>query len=49
MCSVITIHQIPVFQRGGHIVPRRERQRRSSSLTHRDPFTLIVTLDKLVS
>jgi hypothetical protein len=41
--------QVPVFQRGGHIVPRRLRERRSSSLTVHDPFTLIVALDKKVS
>jgi alpha 1,3-glucosidase len=37
--------EIPVFQHGGVIVPRKMRLRRSSALMHRDPFTLIVSLD----
>ena len=37
--------QIPVFQRGGTIVSRKMRVRRSSSLMVHDPFTLIVCLD----
>eukprot|EP00794_Sanderia_malayensis_P019892 gene19892-21835_t len=39
------LHKIPVFQRGGSIIPRKERVRRSSSLTHRDPYTLLVALN----
>jgi hypothetical protein len=34
-----------VFQRGGSIIPRWERQRRSSSLMLGDPLTLHVALD----
>ena len=41
----VSPHAIPVFQRGGTIVPRRERLRRSSSSMNQDPFTLIVALD----
>ncbi|OAJ37491.1 hypothetical protein BDEG_21506 [Batrachochytrium dendrobatidis JEL423] len=37
---------IPMFLRGGSIVPRRDRVRRSSSLSKADPYTLIVALDK---
>ncbi|KAK9460282.1 glycosyl hydrolases family 31-domain-containing protein [Lipomyces oligophaga] len=37
---------IPMFARGGHIFPRRDRRRRSSSLMSHDPFTLVVHLDK---
>jgi alpha 1,3-glucosidase len=37
---------IRVFQRGGTIVPRKLRVRRSSSLMLRDPFTLVVALDE---
>lgn len=37
--------KIPLLQRGGTVVPRRERARRSSSLMQRDPFTLVVALD----
>jgi alpha 1,3-glucosidase len=39
------LHQIPLFVRGGSIIPTRERPRRASSLMHRDPFTLRIALD----
>ena len=35
-----------MFQRGGTIIPIRERIRRSSALMHQDPITLIVAPDK---
>lgn len=35
---------IPFLMQGGHIIPRRDRPRRSSGLMKYDPFTLIVTL-----
>ncbi|KZT61179.1 glycoside hydrolase family 31 protein [Calocera cornea HHB12733] len=35
---------IPLFYRGGHIVPLRLRPRRSSPLMAHDPFTLVVAL-----
>jgi len=38
--------KIPVFQRGGTIVPRRHRIRRSSSLMLNDPITLHVAVNK---
>ena len=38
--------RIPVFQRGGTIIPKKERIRRSSALMANDPITLIVALDK---
>ena len=38
------LHQIPLFIRGGSIIPTRERPRRSSPLMKRDPFTLRVAL-----
>ena len=38
--------KIPVFQRGGSIIPRRDRVRRSSVLMHDDPITLVVAPDK---
>lgn len=41
----VTIEKIPVYQRGGTIIPKKERIRRSSGLTHNDPFTLIIALD----
>ncbi|KAF7325290.1 Glycoside hydrolase family 31 protein [Mycena venus] len=40
------LHQVPVFVRGGSIVPTRERPRRSSPLMKLDPFTLRVALSK---
>lgn len=36
---------IPILMRGGHIIPRRDRHRRSSGLMKHDPFTLVVNLD----
>jgi len=38
--------KIPVFQRGGTIIPRRERVRRSAALMHDDPITLVVAPDR---
>ena len=38
--------KVPVFQRGGTIIPIRERVRRSSALMHEDPITLIVAPDQ---
>lgn len=40
------LHQLPLFIRGGSIIPTRERPRRSSSLMKRDPFTLVVAVSK---
>ncbi|TKA69853.1 hypothetical protein B0A49_07634 [Cryomyces minteri] len=37
---------IPLLMRGGHIIPRRERPRRSAGLMKWDPFTLVVVLGK---
>ena len=37
--------QIPVYQRGGTIIPRKERGRRASSLMRDDPYTLVVALN----
>lgn len=39
------LDQIPVYQRGGTIVPIRQRPRRSSALMQADPYTLRVALD----
>lgn len=41
----VALDTVPVFQRGGTIVPRRDRPRRSSTQMEADPFTLIVALD----
>ncbi|GLH04970.1 uncharacterized protein GBIM_10615, partial [Gryllus bimaculatus] len=41
----VNIRKVPVFQRGGTIVPKKERIRRAASLSLDDPFTLLVALD----
>ncbi|XP_064293516.1 neutral alpha-glucosidase AB isoform X2 [Phalacrocorax carbo] len=40
----VTISSVPVFQRGGTVVPRQERVRRSTECMRGDPFTLYVAL-----
>jgi alpha 1,3-glucosidase len=37
---------IPVYQRGGSIIPTKQRIRRSSALMKRDPYTLFIALDE---
>jgi mannosyl-oligosaccharide alpha-1,3-glucosidase len=39
------IEKIPVYQRGGSIVPRQLRVRRSSKLMQHDPYTLFIGVD----
>lgn len=39
------LEKIPVYQKGGSIIPRKMRIRRSSALMVNDPFTFIVCLD----
>ncbi|WKY09445.1 hypothetical protein Q1695_002089 [Nippostrongylus brasiliensis] len=41
----VGIDEVPVFQRGGTIVPTWQRIRRASSLMLHDPITLFVALD----
>ncbi|XP_076015650.1 neutral alpha-glucosidase AB isoform X3 [Genypterus blacodes] len=41
----VTMSSIPVFQRGGSIIPRKHRVRRSSSCMAHDPYTLYVALN----
>merc|ERR1711935_743914 len=38
--------KMPTFFRAGEIVPRRDRPRRNTSLMQKDPFTLVITLNK---
>ena len=40
------INTVPVFQRGGSVIPRKLRLRRSTHTMTRDPYTLYVALDK---
>ncbi|XP_057707085.1 neutral alpha-glucosidase AB isoform X1 [Corythoichthys intestinalis] len=42
----VTMSSIPVFQRGGSIIPRKLRVRRSSSCMEQDPYTLYVALSR---
>ncbi|KAH0541134.1 neutral alpha-glucosidase AB [Cotesia glomerata] len=42
----VTLHNIPVFQRSGSIVPRKMRLRRSTVAMKNDPYTLFVIADK---
>ncbi|XP_034119570.1 neutral alpha-glucosidase AB [Drosophila albomicans] len=42
----VTEYKIPVWQRGGSIVPKKERLRRSSALMLNDPYTLVICLDR---
>mmetsp|Transcript_7389 Transcript_7389/g.15074 ORF Transcript_7389/g.15074 Transcript_7389/m.15074 type:complete len:893 (-) Transcript_7389:33-2711(-) len=39
------LEDVPVFVRGGHVVARRERPRRSAAAMAGDPYTLVVALD----
>lgn len=42
----VNAYKIPVYQRGGTVVPKKERIRRSSTLMINDPYTFIVCLDR---
>eukprot|EP00850_Spirogloea_muscicola_P008455 SM000045S16200 [mRNA] locus=s45:243450:247942:+ [translate_table: standard] len=39
------LQTIPVFQRAGTIIPRKDRPRRSSTQMEKDPFTLVIALN----
>ncbi|XP_063059523.1 neutral alpha-glucosidase AB-like isoform X2 [Engraulis encrasicolus] len=41
----VTMSSIPVFQRGGSIISRKDRMRRSSACMEDDPYTLYVALN----
>ena len=41
----VNMEGIPVYLRGGNIVPRKERARRSTAQMHKDPFTLWIALN----
>ncbi|KAL4788496.1 glycosyl hydrolases family 31-domain-containing protein [Aspergillus varians] len=40
------IEKVPILMQGGHVIPRKDRPRRSSGLMKYDPYTLVVVLDK---
>ena len=39
------LEKIPVFVQAGHIIPRKDRPRRSSGLMRWDPYTLVIVLN----
>nr|VZI37796.1 unnamed protein product [Spirometra erinaceieuropaei] len=45
----VDLGSIPVFHRGGFIVPKKARIRRSSGLMAHDPYTLVISLDPELS
>jgi alpha 1,3-glucosidase len=40
------LDKIPLLMQGGHIIPRKDRPRRSSGLMKWDPYTLVISLSK---
>ncbi|EKD19461.1 uncharacterized protein L3040_002663 [Drepanopeziza brunnea f. sp. 'multigermtubi'] len=40
------LEKIPLLMQGGHIIPRKDRPRRSSGLMKWDPYTLVIVLSK---
>ncbi len=40
------LDKIPLLMQGGHIIPRKDRPRKSSGLMKWDPYTLVVVLGK---
>ena len=40
------LEKIPLLMKSGHIIPRKDRPRRSSGLMKWDPYTLVIVLDK---
>ncbi|XP_055374971.1 neutral alpha-glucosidase AB [Condylostylus longicornis] len=45
----VNSNKIPVFQRGGTIIPKKGRIRRASTLMKNDPYTLVICLDEIQS
>ncbi|KAI9933279.1 hypothetical protein ASPWEDRAFT_115566 [Aspergillus wentii DTO 134E9] len=40
------MERVPLLMQGGHVIPRKDRPRRSSGLMRWDPYTFVITLDK---
>ncbi|TVY50550.1 Glucosidase 2 subunit alpha [Lachnellula cervina] len=40
------LEKIPLLMQGGHIIPRKDRPRRSSGLMKWDPYTLVIVIGK---
>lgn len=45
----VQLSDIPMYLKGGSIITRQDRYRRSSKLMAKDPYTLVIALDKLGS
>lgn len=43
----VALSDIPLFLKGGSIIARKDRYRRSSKLMKNDPYLLVIALDKL--
>jgi alpha 1,3-glucosidase len=43
---IAPLERIPLLMQGGHIIPRKDRPRRSSGLMKFDPYTFVIVLDK---
>ncbi|KAL5968257.1 Neutral alpha-glucosidase AB [Taenia solium] len=44
----VDLRTIPLFYRGGYIIPKKARPRRSSAMMLYDPYTIVVALDQSV-
>lgn len=42
----VDLRTIPLFYRGGYIIPKKARPRRSSTMMLNDPYTIVVALDQ---
>lgn len=42
----VSSKKVPVYQRGGSIIPKKERIRRAAQLMRDDPVSLVICLDK---
>ncbi|CDS39626.1 neutral alpha glucosidase AB [Echinococcus multilocularis] len=42
----VDLRTIPLFYRGGYIIPKKARPRRSSAMMLNDPYTIVVALDQ---
>lgn len=40
------LEKLPVLMQGGHVIPRKDRPRKSSGLMKWDPYTLVVVLNR---
>ena len=45
MTVEVTYDKIPAYQKGGTILPKKERVRRSTQVMKHDPITLVIAPD----